>query len=158
MTITLPVTTKIIQHYHFHNGEEEGSRGLRNVAILGPPSPFGDEIRRYHLWRSPRISAWNKWQKSKYHRFGNRFAWTMGYNQHQNQQKSRRDRLNRERHNHILWDSRYRNYKWQQRRGLNEDKHNSFSAEQLQELSKHRKHNAHAWGRDFGSLTMSVGK
>ena len=30
MTIALPVTTKSIQHYHFHYGKDEQGRGLSN--------------------------------------------------------------------------------------------------------------------------------
>ena len=36
MTIALPVTTKSIQHYHFHYGEDEESRSLRSLGQLGP--------------------------------------------------------------------------------------------------------------------------
>ena len=36
MTIALPVATMSVQHYHFHYGEDEEGRGLRNLGQLPP--------------------------------------------------------------------------------------------------------------------------
>ena len=116
LTIALPVTTMSVQHYHFHYGEDEESRGLRNLGQL-PALNIPPGMHGIMAGQKRRLSGWNRWQKRKYHRSGNHFRWGIGYSQYKKQG----------------------NYVPIGRRTLS-------SVNQLQNGSRHRMHDVHAIG------------